>query len=62
MILEFELRDQPRIESPEFRREIDRLHNRMLCVLEALDATRHRAGQIRRELDAAETLAHRLAA
>jgi uncharacterized coiled-coil DUF342 family protein len=62
MILEFELRDQPRIESPEFRREINRLHNRMLRVLEELDAKRARADEIRRELDTAETLAHRPAA
>jgi hypothetical protein len=62
MILEFELRDQPRIESPEFRREINRLHNRMLRVLEELDAKRARAHEIRRELDTAEMLAHRPAA
>jgi hypothetical protein len=58
MILEFELRDQPRIEHPEFRREINRLHNRMLRVLEELDAKRAKSAAIW----TAETIAHRPAA
>jgi hypothetical protein len=58
MILELELRDPPRIESPEFRREIDRLHNRMLRVLEDLDAKRARSAAIW----TAETLEQRRAA